>query len=92
MRHGGAPETIPEGVPIQENWSRGQQEFTRGGGARGGGMLDRNVPMRKSQSFAGMQPVSTCLQSMFHYLCLRETSSVMLTVFFFMCFLSVCLS
>lgn len=62
LRHGGAPETIPEGLPMQENWSRGQQEFVRGGGRAGGGMFERNVPMRKSQSFAGMQPQGDYVQ------------------------------
>uniref|UniRef100_A0A914ZI88 RNA helicase n=2 Tax=Parascaris univalens TaxID=6257 RepID=A0A914ZI88_PARUN len=57
MRHAAAPEPIPEGCPAPDTWSRGQQQFQRSGGQgapRGG--YDRGGSMRKSQSFAGMQP------------------------------------
>ncbi|VBB30816.1 unnamed protein product [Acanthocheilonema viteae] len=59
MRHAAAttPETIPEGAPVYENWSRGPQQYIRSGRGSGGTFGDCNVPMRKSQSYAGIQPV-----------------------------------
>lgn len=59
MRHAAAtaPETIPEGAPVYENWSRGPQQYVRSGRGNSGTFGDRNVPMRKSQSYAGIQPV-----------------------------------
>uniref|UniRef100_A0AAF5PJX0 RNA helicase n=1 Tax=Wuchereria bancrofti TaxID=6293 RepID=A0AAF5PJX0_WUCBA len=58
MRHTAAtaPETIPEGAPVYENWSRGPQQYVRGGRGSGGTFGDRNASMRKSQSYAGIQP------------------------------------
>ncbi|VDN06439.1 unnamed protein product [Thelazia callipaeda] len=50
-----ANEIIPEGVPVHENWSRGAEQYGRSG--RGTSTFnDRVMPMRKSQSYAGMQP------------------------------------
>lgn len=59
MRHAAAaaPETIPEGAPAYENWSRGPQQYVRSGRGSSGTFGDRSAPMRKSQSYIAMQPV-----------------------------------
>ncbi|MCP9257274.1 BMA-LAF-1, isoform c [Dirofilaria immitis] len=65
MRHAAAaaPETIPEGAPVYENWSRGPQQYVRSGRGNNSTFSDRNVPMRKSQSYAGIQPVVYFIRS-----------------------------
>lgn len=69
MRHSAAtaPETIPEGAPVYENWSRGPQQYVRSGRGSSGTFGDRNVPMRKSQSYAGIQPVMYFIYALFTF-------------------------